>query len=52
MMTNNNDDFIPELATRVEGKHWYLSRNSLPVTDDDLNREADEINKYGEEPPA
>jgi hypothetical protein len=39
MMTNNNDDFMPELATRVVAQDWYLSRNSLPVSDEDLNRE-------------
>ena len=39
MMTNNNDEFIPALGTKVVGQDWYLSRNSQPITDEDLNRE-------------
>jgi hypothetical protein len=48
MMTNKNEDFIPELSTRVVGLDWYLSRNSQPVSDQDLDIEKKEILSFGE----
>jgi hypothetical protein len=43
MMTNQNQDFIPELGSRVVGLDWYLSRNSQPVSDDDILKELNEV---------
>ena len=46
MIVNNNDNFIPELGTRVVGIDWFLARDSKPITDEQLLQEKQELINY------
>ena len=46
MIVNNNDNFIPELGTRVVGLDWYLSRDSQPIPEEKLIQEGQDIINY------
>ena len=46
MIVNNNDNFIPELGSRVVGVDWYLSRDSQPIPDEKLLQETQDLMNY------
>ena len=46
MIVNNNDNFIPELGSRVVGVDWYLSRDSQPISDEKLLQERQDLVNY------
>ena len=46
MIVNNNDNFIPELGSRVVGIDWYLSRDSQPISDEKLLQERQDLVIY------
>lgn len=38
LVLNSNDHIIPELVRRVVTLDWFLSRDSAPVTEDQLKK--------------